>query len=198
MDEKIITQTELVLNYFIQHAGEEVSHPDVVDWVTEEYKRLTGKVLRDPDRQIRSLHQKGQLIKVRKGVYKYDPNRVKDEDNEEFSEVQKKEILKRGEYKCAVCGRGPNEGYELHVDHIQPRALGGKADISNGQVLCSMHNMRKKKYRQTETGKRMFINLYALAKANGDNELMKFIEDIIEVYDEHQINGHIVWEKDKS
>jgi hypothetical protein len=73
--------------------------------------------------------------------------------------------------------------------------LEGKAEISNGQTLCAQHNFQKKYYKQTETGKRMFIRLYELAKANNDKELIKFCEDVLQVYEKNNINGHIVWKK---
>ena len=41
----------------------------------------------------------------------------------------------------------------------------------------------------------MFIRLYELAKKNEDKKLMKFCEDVLEVYEKDNINGHIVWKK---
>lgn len=65
---KKITQSEIVMEYFKNHSLRDIKHPEVVDWVTQEYKRRTGKIFRDPDRQIRKLHQQGLLVKVAKGV----------------------------------------------------------------------------------------------------------------------------------
>ena len=192
---KKVSQKDLILEYFKAHPNEEIPHPEVVDWAVEEYKKRTGKVLRDPDRQIRSLHQKGILIKVRKGVYKYDPDAVVEKDLEDFTEKQKEEILKRDGYKCVICGKGIKDGVELHVDHIKPKDKGGKAIIENGQTLCSVHNFRKKNYKQTETGKKMFIRLYELAKKIGDEEIKAFCEDVLNIYEKHNINGHIKWKK---
>ena len=48
---------------------------------------------------------------------------------------------------------------------------------------------------QTETGKKMFIRLYELAKSEKNEELMKFCADILNTYEKHNINGHIVWKK---
>ena len=73
--------------------------------------------------------------------------------------------------------------------------MGGKAEIENGQTLYAQHNFQKKYYKQTETGKRMFIRLYELAKKNNDKELLKFCEDVLKVYEKNNINGHIVWKK---
>jgi len=41
----------------------------------------------------------------------------------------------------------------------------------------------------------MFIRLYELAKANKDEKLKKFCEEVLEVYEKNGINGHIVWER---
>lgn len=49
--------------------------------------------------------------------------------------------------------------------------------------------------KQTETGKKMFIRLYELAKSEKNEELKKFCADVLETYEKHDINGHIVWEK---
>jgi len=188
------TQEKLVLEYYEKFPGKDIPHKEAVDWLLVEYENRTGNKLRDPDRQIRSLHQKGILVKVKKGVYKYDPELVSANSFSDFTDAQKKAILERDGHVCAVCGRGPNDGYELHIDHIKPRKLGGTSDVENGQVLCSMHNMMKKYYKQTETGKRMFINLLRLAKRNNDTAMKDFIEDILKVFDNHDVNGHIKWD----
>lgn len=84
---------------------------------------------------------------------------------------------------------------ELHVDHIKPIYLGGKATIENGETLCSRCNFLKKHLKQTETGKKMFIRLYELAKKEKEEELLKFCVDILAIYEKHNINSHIVWKK---
>jgi predicted restriction endonuclease len=135
------------------------------------------------------------LIKVKKGIYRYEPDHIKNRDLEGFTQEQKTIILKRDDYKCVVCGRGIKDGVELHVDHIKPKDLGGKAAIENGQTLCAQHNFQKKNFNQTETGKKMFIRLYGLAKSEGNKELMDFSAQILEVYEKNHINGHIIWKR---
>jgi len=132
---------------------------------------------------------------VRKGVYRYDPRAVTHRELEDFTPEQREEIFKRDNYRCVVCGRGPQNGYEIHADHIIPKDLGGKAEVSNGQTLCSIHNFRKKNYKQTETGKRMFIRLYDLAKSLGDEETMRFCQEVLETFERHHINDHIEWKR---
>lgn len=192
---KKITQAEIIMEFFQKNPKRNIQHPEIVDWVTVEYKKRTGKVFRDPDRQIRQLHQKGFLIKISKGIYKYDPEFIKTRELEDFTEEQKQQILKRDDFRCVICGKGLQDGIELQVDHIKPKDKGGKATIKNGQTLCAMHNFRKKNYKQTETGKKMFIRLYEAAKAIGDNETMNFCAQILEVFEKNNINGHIVWKK---
>lgn len=152
-------------------------------------------MFRDPDRSIRQLSQKGFLIKIGKGIYKYDPNFERNIELEDFTLAQKRIILERDRFRCVVCGRGKKEGVELHIDHIQSKDSGGKATIENGQVLCAQHNFQKKNYKETETGKMMFIRLYEKAKSIGNERLTSFCSQVLEVYEKNNVNGHIEWKK---
>ncbi len=190
-----MSQQSLIFSYYEARPHQVIPHAEVVDWAVSEWQKQTGKVFRDPDRAIRKLHQEGKLLKHRKGEYCYDPDLVTDPDLEDFTERQKRAILRRDGYKCVVCGATKASGAELQVDHIKPKDKGGKATIANGQTLCGTHNYRKKNYGQTETGKKMFIRLLELAEEEHDADLCKFIRDVLCTYEEHGINGHIVWEK---
>jgi 5-methylcytosine-specific restriction endonuclease McrA len=186
---------DLVMEYFKKYPNKDLAHGPVVDWVENRYKRIYNKKPRDTWRTIRKLHETGFLIKVKKGIYRYDPDAVKQRELEDFTPEQKEAIFKRDGYKCVICGRGKKEGVELQVDHIKPKYLGGESRIENGQTLCAQHNFIKKTLKQTETGKKMFIRLYELAKNEGNQELLKFCKDVLETYEKHNINNHIVWEK---
>lgn len=190
-----ISQISLLMEYFQNNPNKDISHPEIVDWATAEFLKRTGKIFRDPDRGIRRLHQDGYLIKVGKGIYRYDPRMVKKRELEDFTSILRQEIFERDNFRCVICGKGPKEGIEIHADHIKPKDLGGKATLDNGQTLCSQHNFLKKNFRQTETGKKMFIRLYELAKKSGDQALFKFCTEILKVYEKNNINGHIVWTK---
>ncbi len=193
MSQKTVSQ--LIMEYFYAHPNEDLKHGPIVDWVTEEWLKTHETPPRDPWRAIRALHQQGFLIKVKKGVYRYDPASVNQRELEDFTLEQKEEIFKRDNYRCVICGRGPQNGYEIHADHIIPKDLGGKAEISNGQTLCSIHNFRKKNYKQTETGKKMFIHLYELSKEIGDKNTMRFCEEVLETFEKHHVNDHIEWNR---
>jgi 5-methylcytosine-specific restriction endonuclease McrA len=112
-----------------------------------------------------------------------------------FSNAQREAILQRDNFQCVFCGLGKRNGLALQVVHIIPKGLGGKAEISNGQTLCAQHNFKKKNYKQTETGKKMFIRLYELAKEKGDKETQEFCAQILGVFEKNNVNGHIVWKK---
>ena len=54
-----ITQEAILMEYFTKNPNRDIAHPEIVDWVTSEYLKRTGKVFRDPDRGIRLLSQSG-------------------------------------------------------------------------------------------------------------------------------------------
>ena len=185
------TIRELVLDYFENHPNEELPHGPVVDWVTEQYEKEHGSPPRDPWRSIRQLHQDGKLIKVKKGVYKYDPSYVHEVATFEFSPQDKDAIFERDGHRCVVCGRGAKDGVELNADHIKPKDKYGTNTIDNGQTLCTQHNLLKKNYSQTEAGKRYFIKVYETAVKNQDEKMIAFCQAVFDVYDEHDVDRHI-------
>lgn len=151
---------DLVLEYFQMHPDEDLQHGPVVDWVEEQYLKLYQKKPRDTWRTIRRLHQEGILTKVKKGVYKYSIDTPESKTLLEFPPQIKEAIFRRDGYKCVVCGRGIEDGIEIHADHRVPIDKGGRNTLENGQTLCSEHNLLKKNYSQTEFGKRFLIKLY--------------------------------------
>lgn len=189
--------SDLIVEYFKKHPNEELEHAPVVDWVEAQYLKLYKKKPRDTWRGIRKLHQEGFLIKVKKGIYKYDPDYVHKRELEDFTTEQKSQIFERDGYKCVVCGLGKKDGIEIHADHIVPKDRGGKATVENGQTLCSIHNFRKKNYNQTESGKKMFIRLWEAAQKIGDEKIKNFCETILLDYEKFDINGHIEWKRNQ-
>lgn len=195
---KSVSQMELVKEFFLAHPNQDFRVSKVADWVRSRYQKINGKYARHPDKQVRDLGALAFLVKVKKGVYRYDPELFKNRNFEYFTPEQKKIIFERDNYRCVMCGKGKKDGVDLHVDHIKPKHLGGEATIENGQTLCAKHNNLKKNLGQTETAKKMYIRLYALSK-KGDSkshkELQKFFTEILEVFEKYDINGHIKWEK---
>ncbi len=182
---------EFIMGYFQKFPNKDLEHGPVVDWVTKQWLKEHKTPPRDPWRAIRKLHQEGKLIKVKKGVYKYDPDYIHEVTIWTFPPNIKEDILKRNNYRCVVCGRGREDGVELTVDHIKPKDKGGTNDIDNGQTLCTEHNLLKKNYTQTEAGKRYFIKMYEKAIKNNDEKIINFCKAVFDVYDKYEINGHI-------
>ncbi len=186
-----ITQDDLIREYFINNPNRDIPHPEVVPWLMEEYQKRTGKAFRDPDRGIRKLSQIHFLGKIKKGVYRYEPEAVKEEEWEGFPLRVKEDIFKNDGYKCVICGKGRKDGVELHADHIIPRDKRGKSVLENGQTLCSQHNFIKKNLNQTEVGKKFFLHMLDVAITTRNKELIQFCGDILAVYEKHQMDTHI-------
>ena len=52
-------------------------------------------------------------------------------------------ILARDKFTCQYCGKSPQEGIILHVDHIKPRSKGGKDTKENLLTSCENCNLGK-------------------------------------------------------
>ena len=189
MPEKSIS--DLVMEYFKKHPNEDLEHGPVVDWVEEQYVKSGGTKPRDPWRAIRKLSQEHKLVKVGKGVYRYDPAHVQEVELFDFPPEVKEEIFRKDNYKCVVCGRGERDGVEICADHMKPKDKGGTNTLDNGQTLCTEHNLLKKNYSQNEAGKRYFIKIYEKAVAISDERMVRFCKQVFDVYDKEGINGHI-------
>jgi 5-methylcytosine-specific restriction endonuclease McrA len=185
------TVSDLAMEYFRSHPKQDLQHGPVVDWVEEQYLKLYGKKPRDTWRAIRRLYQEGKLIKVRKGIYRYDPEKIRDISLPDFPPDVKEKIFQRDNYRCVICGLGRKDGVEICADHIVPLDKGGTNTIENGQTLCTQHNLIKKNYSQTEAGKRYFIRIYEEATKKGDRKMIEFCQDVFNAYNKHEINKHI-------
>jgi len=180
-------QAGIAFEYFLERPNQDVHHDDVVPWIEGMCHKRLGTVCKDPDRAIRKLHDMGLLIKVSKGIYRFEPDAVTANLLDDFDESMREAVKKRDEYRCVVCGLGEKDGVELQVDHITPRSKGGKAVIDNAQTLCGSHNYRKNKLSQLELGDRMFRRLKSHARAsqseNSEAEnIIAFCNEVLAIY----------------
>ena len=185
------SQAQLILEYFKSHPNRSIPHAEVVDWATEEWKKRTGSVFRDPDRAIRKFAEEGILIKIDKGVYCYNSKAISKKELFDFTSEQKNKILERDGYRCVVCGKGKADGVELQIDHIIPREKGGSNDIENGETLCAKHNFIKKNYSQREAYKRYVLKMLEQAKRIDDKSGINFCNEILSLYDKYGYDDHI-------
>lgn len=61
-------------------------------------------------------------------------------DSRTFKGEMRLIALKKGGYRCAICGR-TNKEAPLEVDHIVPWSKGGRTAIANSRVLCKECNI---------------------------------------------------------
>ena len=180
-------QAGIAFEYFLERPDVNVQHDDVVPWIEGMCHKRLGTNCKDPDRAIRKLHDMGLLIKVGKGIYRFEPNAIASHILEDFDESMKAAVKKRDNWRCVVCGLGEKDGVELQVDHITPRSKGGQATVDNAQTLCGSHNYRKNKLGQLEFGADMFRRLRKNAKAMSDayadsDAVIRFCDEVLELY----------------
>lgn len=72
----VMSQADIIKEFFVKHPLMDILHSEVADWSVREWKNRTGNTFRHPGMTIRSLYQRGFLIRVRKGVYRYNPDLV--------------------------------------------------------------------------------------------------------------------------
>ena len=183
------SQLEYVGDYFKSRPNEEIQTTKAKAYIEKKYLTETGKRFEDPDRAIRTLYQKGKIIKIRDGLYKYDPSYSgKDKTFHDFPEKIKKQILKRDNYRCVFCKFGKKEKAELHVDHKVPRDRGGPSTLENGQTLCSRCNFLKKNMSMNSLGKKIFENLLKESMKNKNKEMTKIAKEFLALFKKYNLN----------
>lgn len=144
-------------------AKEISSHdPTQIEYYTDRVNQMVGRVLRkngvvDKDNSIYSLKgfddltdsEVDQLAQVcdealekyldKRGAALFDNRR---RGRRPISGSVRYEVLKRAKGRCELCGISAEEK-RLDVDHIHPKSLGGKDDLSNYQALCYSCNAAK-------------------------------------------------------
>ena len=187
-------QVGIAFEYFLDRPNQDVHHDDVVPWIEGMCHKRLGTVCKDPDRAIRKLHDIGLLIKVSKGIYRFEPDSIASNVLDDFDESMRLKVKERDRFSCVVCGLGEKDGVELQVDHITPRSKGGKAELDNAQTLCGSHNYRKNKLSQLELGDRMFRRLKKNAQAsrteNIDAErVIQFCDEVLAIYKKYGLES---------
>lgn len=183
------SQLDYVLDYFRSNPNKDLKTTKVKGIIENKYLSETGKRFEDPDRGIRTLYEKGWLIRISRGCYKYDPNHKSDDKTlHDFSDKIKKQILKRDKFKCVVCKLGKKEGLDLHIDHIKPRDREGKSTLENGQTLCSRHNFLKKNMSMNSLGEKIFQNLLKQSIKSKNREMIKIAKEFLKLFEKYNLN----------
>ena len=93
MENNSKSQLDYIRDYFKANSNKNLETTKIKGIIENQYLSETGKRFEDCDRGIRSLYQKGWLIKVKKGCYKYDPNyKSGDKTSHDFPDKIKKQM----------------------------------------------------------------------------------------------------------
>ena len=89
---------------------------------------------------------KGKTFKKKSNNKSKYKNKVSDNfyKSREWRALRVKALVNQGR-KCCMCGRTPNDGIILHVDHIKPRSKYPELELKlrNLQILCEDCNLGK-------------------------------------------------------
>lgn len=152
--------------------------PTQIEYFTQVVKNMVGRVL-TKGRDIAEKHGNSYILK---GAENLTPDQVIELMvlcQQRISEFEEKrgeaiwehrrrgyrpisgsiryEVLKRAKFHCEACGVSADEK-GIEVDHIHPKSLGGKDDLSNFQALCYSCNAAKRNTDDTDF--RAFKALY--------------------------------------
>lgn len=112
----------------------------------------------DWTRALRTLRQnEGWDIKATQNGYILNSLKQKDtgKKREAINAKLRYKILHRDESKCQRCGKTPDDGVKLHVDHKIPVEWGGETIIDNLWTLCDICNQGKKNWFSDEDSNMM-------------------------------------------
>jgi len=127
---------ERVLEYLRKHLGE---------WAhNQELREASG--LNDVPRVIRAFRQQGWQIEVRGDGYVRLVSLERQKPRGERKPISRKlryQILHRDGFRCRACGRSPDNGVKLTIDHIIPVEWGGETEKANLQTHCEECNAGK-------------------------------------------------------
>jgi len=119
---------------------------NISKWIhNQELRQISG--LNDVPRTIRLLRQEGWQIEVRGDGYVRLASLEKEEARGKRAGISQRvryRILHRDGFRCKACGRGPEDGVKLTIDHIIPVDWGGGNEELNLQTLCMECNEGKK------------------------------------------------------
>jgi diadenosine tetraphosphate (Ap4A) HIT family hydrolase len=136
------TQVEYYSNIVKNMVGKVLTNNRGVTYKDGETYHLTGiRDLNEYEREelIQLCQRRLEGYEAKRGAAMWEHRR---QGHEPISGSIRYEVLKRAEFRCELCGISAEEK-SLEVDHIHPKSLGGKDDLSNYQALCYSCNSCK-------------------------------------------------------
>ncbi|MBL12317.1 MAG: hypothetical protein CMM51_01910 [Rhodospirillaceae bacterium] len=184
---------EYVLNFFTKNPNHTFTLQEIEVAVRKEYEKDTGLLDLYVNRAVRNLGTQGyipdlgNIIKPKRGEYRFEKGSGPIKLKSPFPENVKLDIKKKDNYTCQWCGKVETSRDRLAVDHIIPEDSGGKGVLENGITLCTHCNNRKKNLGVSIFGKNMFERYLLLAKKDNDKKTIKFLEEVLKVFEKHQL-----------
>ena len=136
-----ISQEDFVRDWFRAHSDRDIPHLESKPLIEQAWLEQTGSRIEDVDRAIRRLAESGELIKVRKGVYRHDSTAVQSRSGGTFTEFTSQAALERDSFCCTICLEPADHKRDVHVVAVTPFELGGAPLLSNARTVCSFHKL---------------------------------------------------------
>lgn len=136
-----ISQEDFVREWFRAHSDRDIPHLESKPLIELAWLEQTGSRIEDVDRAIRRLAESGELIKVRKGVYRHDSEAAPSKSGGFFSEFTSQAALERDLFSCAICLEPADHKRDVHVVAVTAFELGGAPVLSNARTVCSFHKV---------------------------------------------------------
>ena len=192
-----MSQEEFVLKWFASNPDKNISHVESNPRIERAWMDFTGSRMEDPDRAIRRLAAQGDLVKVSKGVYRFDSKLAENPTTEDFTDFTRQAVLERDGFECLACGANADNFLDLHVVHKVPIVSGGASVLSNGLTLCSFHKVARELVDPSGKLSRQAVrNLLDCIKPGGRIELVDAVvvaEELLRILEENTVGGKISW-----
>ena len=140
-DNKGISQEDFVREWFRAHSDRDIPHLESKPLIEQAWLQEMGSRIEDVDRAIRRLAESGELIKVRKGVYRHNSEASPSKNGGTFSEFTSQAALERDLFCCTICHEPADKNRDLHVVAVTAFELGGAPLLSNARTVCSFHKV---------------------------------------------------------
>ena len=205
------TRLDLLLEYFEMNPSREIPVAECVDWATIEWKKRIGGNLRYASGGLRRLYQKREIVRTKRGVYRYgagtekrriqtnvkcDQFSVKSEstgklstpraDNRKAGEMN---FHQQHESKCEVCGLGATESVAVYSEFFKLNPESENSEFS--LTLCAIHRCTTGNvYDLIGMAFEHILEMNAVANLVDDNQFQSFTDELLSVGDKHEVNHH--------
>lgn len=135
------SQEDFVREWFRAHPDRDIPHLESKPSIEQAWFEETGARIEDVDRAIRRLAESGELLKVRKGVYRRNSDAARSKIVDNFSEFTSQAALERDLFCCTICLEPADHKRDVHVVAVSAFEFGGAPLLSNARTVCSFHKV---------------------------------------------------------